>query len=123
MATFRKRPGPRGATAWQAQIIRRGHERQYKTFDTKAEAEVWARQIEGEMDRGVFTSRAAAENTTLAEALGQYERDVSSKKKSSGRERSTIAAWREAPLSGRSLARASEARTWRTPSGAWRRAA
>ena len=56
MATLRKRPGPGGKTAWQAQIIRRGHESQYKTFDTKAEAEAWARQIEGEMDRGVFVS-------------------------------------------------------------------
>ena len=43
MATFRKRPGPGGKTAWQAQIIRRGYERQYRTFDTKAEAEAWAR--------------------------------------------------------------------------------
>ncbi len=68
MATFRKRPGPRGATVWQAQIIRRGHERQYKTFDTKATAEAWARQIEGEVDRGVFVSRAEAEATTLREA-------------------------------------------------------
>ena len=104
MATFRKRPGPAGKSAWQAQIIRRGHQRQYKTFDTKAEAEAWARQIEGEMDRGVFTSRAEAEATTLREALDRYERDVSSKKKSAGRERSTIAAWRTSPLGERSLA-------------------
>jgi hypothetical protein len=27
------------------------------TFDTKASAEAWARQIEAEMDRGVFVSR------------------------------------------------------------------
>jgi integrase len=81
MATFRKRPGPGGRAAWQAQIIRRGHESQYRTFDTKAEAEAWARQVEGEMDRGVFVSRAEAEATTLAEALDRYLTEVTPTKK------------------------------------------
>ncbi len=81
IATFRERPGPGGRTAWQAQIIRRGHERQYKTFDTKAEAEAWARQIEGEMDRGVFVSRTESENTTLGEALTRYLTEVTPTKK------------------------------------------
>ncbi len=103
MATFRKRPGPGGRTAWQAQIIRRGHERQYKTFDTKAEAEAWARQIEGEMDRGVFTSRAEAEATTLAEALERYAREVVSGKKSKG-EISIVRWWASSALGGRSMA-------------------
>ena len=70
MATFRKRPGPGGKTAWQAQIIRRRYERQYRTFDTKAEA--WAAIIESEIARGVFVSRSEAESTTLAEALARY---------------------------------------------------
>ena len=115
MATFRKRPGPRGATVWQAQIIRRGHERQYKTFDTKAEAEAWARQIEGEMDRGVFTSRAEAEATTLREALDRYEREVTPKKKSSSDERYKLGAWRSSTLAARSLAsiRGKDLAAWR----------
>ena len=104
MATFRKRPGPGGRAAWQAQIIRRGHEHQYKTFDTKAEAEAWARAIEGEMDRGVFVSRAEAEGTTLAEALDRYAVEVSSKKKSRAREASTIRSWQESVLGPRALA-------------------
>ncbi|MHB1512943.1 MAG: site-specific integrase [Acidiferrobacter sp.] len=81
MATFRKRPGPGGKSAWQAQIIRRGHEHQYRTFDTKAEAEAWARQIEGEMDRGVFASRSEAEATSLGEALTRYLAEVTPTKK------------------------------------------
>jgi integrase len=115
MATFRKRPGPGGRTAWQAQIIRRGHERQYKTFDTKAEAEAWARQIEGEMDRGVFVSRAEAENTTLREALDRYEREVTPKKKSRGDERYKLGAWRSSGLAARSLAsiRGKDLAAWR----------
>ena len=103
MATFRKRPGPGGRAAWQAQIIRRGHDRQYKTFDTKAEAEAWARQIESEMDRGVFVSRAEAEGTTLAEVLARYAREIVSGKKSKG-EISIVRWWAASALGGRSMA-------------------
>lgn len=50
---------------WQAKIRRRGWPAQTKTFRTKAQAETWARQVEAEMDRGAFVSRAEAERTTL----------------------------------------------------------
>ncbi len=50
--------------SWQAKIRRRGHP-QSDTFRTKALAERWARQIENEMDRGIFVDRSAAERTTL----------------------------------------------------------
>ena len=107
MATFRKRPGPRGSTVWQAQIIRRGYDRQYKTFDTKAEAEAWARQIEGEMDRGVdravFVSRVEAETTTLHEALDRYEREVTPGKKGRADERYKLDVWRRSALAARPL--------------------
>ena len=77
---------------------------QVRTFDTKAGAEAWAAVIESEIARGVFVSRAEAEDTTLSEALDRYERDISSVKKSAARERSTIASWRTSPLGARSLA-------------------
>ena len=77
---------------------------QVRTFDTKAGAEAWAAVIESEIARGVFVSRAEAEDTTLSEALDRYERDISSVKKSAARERSTIAAWRTSRLGARSLA-------------------
>ncbi len=79
IATFRERPGPGGRTAWQAQIIRRGHEPQYRTFDTEAEA--WAVIVESEMARGIFVSRAEAEATTLAEALTRYLAEITPTKK------------------------------------------
>ena len=115
MATFRKRPGPGGKTAWQAQIIRRGYERQYKTFDTKAEAEAWAAIIESEIARGVFVSRAEAEATTLREALDRYEREVTPKKKSHSDERYKLEAWRASKLADRSLAsiRGKDLAVWR----------
>jgi integrase len=46
-----------------------------KTFDTKLEAEKWAREIESEMDRGVFVSRSEAESTTLFDAIERYIED------------------------------------------------
>ncbi|MCC6206764.1 MAG: site-specific integrase, partial [Gammaproteobacteria bacterium] len=68
MASFRKR----GSYQWQAQIRKRGYPLQTRTFDTRAEAETWARAIEVEMDRGSFVSRTEAESTTLKELLERY---------------------------------------------------
>ncbi|MDR6379653.1 hypothetical protein J2802_000055 [Paraburkholderia caribensis] len=41
---------------WQARVRRKSYPVQIKTFNTRAEAEAWARQIESEIDRGVFVS-------------------------------------------------------------------
>jgi len=90
MATFLSRPGPRGKRVWQAQIRRRGHAVQIRTFDRKAEAKVWARQLEGEMDRGVFVSRVDAEGTTLRELLDRYQCEITPQKRGAAMERSHI---------------------------------
>ena len=99
MATITHRSG-----GWQAKIRRRGYPPQSGTFDTKSKAEAWARQIESEMDRGIFVSRAESEDTTLAEALSRYERDISSKKRSGPREAYVIRWWLASPVASRSLA-------------------
>ena len=104
MASFIPRKGPGGKRVWQAHIRRRGYPAQVRTFDAKAEAEAWAATIESEIARGTFISRAEAEGTTLAEALGRYAVEVSSKKKSGTRESSTIRAWQESVLGPRALA-------------------
>ena len=91
MATFVQRSGPGGRRVWQAKIRRRGWPQQSGTFDTKVKAEAWARQVESEMDRGVFVSRAEADNTSLAEALDRYLREVSSRKRGSVQETSVAA--------------------------------
>lgn len=104
MATIRKRPGPAGRTVWQAQIIRTGYPRQYRTFDIKTEAVSWARQMEGEMDRGLFVSRREAESTTLSEALDRYSREVTSRKKGVIQEMCRIEHWKAQSLAKRYLA-------------------
>ena len=77
MATITHRSG-----GWQVKVRRRGYPPQSGTFNTKSKAEAWARQTESEMDRGIFVSRAEAENTTLAEAMERYAREVLPGKKS-----------------------------------------
>ena len=99
MAAFQKRSG-----AWRTLIRRRGYPPLTRTFDSKTQAEAWARQIEGEMDRGVFVSRAEAESTTLAEALDRYKIEVTPLKRSAAIERFRLERWHRHPLSIRSLA-------------------
>lgn len=71
MASIRKR----GPYQWEARIRRKGYPAQSKTFEKKSDAESWARDIENEMDRGVFVSRKEAEATTLHEALNRFIED------------------------------------------------
>ena len=99
MATFQKRSG-----AWRAIVTRKGFERLSRTFDTRVDAETWARQIESEIDRGVFVSRKEAENTTLSEALDRYEREIIVEKKGAVQEKSRIRIWKRSPLAKRFLA-------------------
>lgn len=68
MAAFEQRE----SGYWQAKIRRRGWPAKSKTFRTKNEAETWARQVESEMDRGVFVSASDAERTTLDELIDRF---------------------------------------------------
>lgn len=86
MATIRKRPGPRGKTVWQVQIIRHGYARRYRTFDTKGQAEEWAREIERAMARGTVLPSREEERVTLADALTRYVREVTAYKKGAAQE-------------------------------------
>ena len=55
-----------------SQSQKRGWPLTSKSFPTKVLASQWARQIESEMDRGIFISRTEAESTTLHQALDRY---------------------------------------------------
>lgn len=110
MATFVERE-----QGTQAKIRRKGYPPQSRTFNTKAEAEKWARAVEHEMDRGIFADRREAERTTLAEALDRYEREVTPRKKGAKQERLRIAQWRRDTLAKYSLAniRGADLAAWR----------
>jgi len=86
MASIKKR----GRYQWQARVRRKGWPVQIKTFDSKADAQAWAREVESEMDRGVWVSRSEAENTTLQEALERYEEEYLPRLAHPNREHSRI---------------------------------
>ncbi|MHB8415801.1 MAG: tyrosine-type recombinase/integrase [Acidiferrobacteraceae bacterium] len=100
MATIRKR----GDLQWEARIRRRGYPIQCKTFETRARAEAWARQIEAEMDDGAFVSRAEAERTTLAEALDRYILEILPRHKQVAQETNRIRVLQRRPIALRMLA-------------------
>ena len=100
MATFRKR----GPYQWQAQVRKKGQPSQTKTFETRAAAEQWAREVEYEMDRGIFLSRAEAESTTLGELLARYLREVTPLKRGAAPEAARIRALLRQPFAQRIVA-------------------
>ena len=89
---------------WRAEVRRRGYKPVYRTFDTKQQAEKWARRIESEMDAGSFIDRTESERTTLREALERYQREIVPEKRYPQQERQRIKRWLENDLSYRTLA-------------------
>lgn len=72
MATIRKR----GNLQWQAIVKRRGYPLTSRTYETKKEAEAWARATERDMDLGQFLPNRDASRTLLHELIERYRRDV-----------------------------------------------
>ncbi len=76
MASFSERIGAGGKRVWQAKIRKTGAPTISRTFDLKADAEVWAREIEREYQRGnIAVLRQDALRITVAEVLDRYEAD------------------------------------------------
>lgn len=71
MATIRKK----GEFQWHAQIRKKGFEPVTKTFDTKVDAENWAKVKESEMVRGVYTNASESESTTLSELIDRFVKE------------------------------------------------
>ncbi|MCZ2172975.1 MAG: site-specific integrase [Burkholderiales bacterium] len=86
MSTIRKR----GGYQWQAQVRRKGYPPQSRTFETRKDAEAWARSVEREMDTGTFVSRADAERTTIKEIAERYEKEILPRMKSQRQEQQRI---------------------------------
>lgn len=62
----------RGKNQWRVRVRRKGQSAS-RTFDTKFEADAWARETESGMDRSTFRDMREAEATTLGEALDRWE--------------------------------------------------
>ena len=106
MAGFYEQKDQDGITiGWQAKVRRKGYPTQTKVFRAKREAEVWARSIESEMDRGTFAPRGEAEKTSLGECFERYLVEVIPTKKATTQniERGFIRQWLRRPLSSRTM--------------------
>ena len=66
---------------WRAEVRRLGYPKQNRTFDTKAKADAWGRQVEAKMDRGEFVDLKEAERNTLGDLLLRYSEKISPQKK------------------------------------------
>jgi integrase len=93
MATIEKR-----GKYWRVRVRRSGYPPQSRTFDTKAQATIWARDVEAEMDRGVFVDRTEAEKNTLGDVIERYLREVTPGKRGAGPEAARLAALRRQPI-------------------------
>ncbi len=99
MATIRKLRG-----RWQAQVRRRGLKPRCKSFDTKLEAEKWARDLEAQVDRfGAAPDTKILESTTLEQLLERYQREISPLKRGSVQEIQRIDVLRRHDLAHRTL--------------------
>ena len=68
MATIRKR----NPYQWEVRIRKRGYPTTCKTFETKAEADAWAKETETAMNKKQFVSYKESEQYTLSECLDRY---------------------------------------------------
>jgi len=98
MATFRNRNGK-----WQARIQRQGHVPVSKSFNTRQNAERWARQVEAQIDQGKFVSLRLDERTTLGELVSRYMVEVTPIMKSAEADLIRLAALKRNPLCKLSL--------------------
>jgi hypothetical protein len=77
MASLRYRNGK-----WQVQVRRHGHLPQARSFQSKADAQRWARHLEAELDRTLIPDDNRVLNTiTVADVLTRYRDTVTSTKR------------------------------------------
>ncbi len=71
MASIRSRNGK-----WQARITRKGEQPRAKSFQSRQDAERWARQIESDIDKGSYTNLVLADRTPFKAVIERYVQEV-----------------------------------------------
>lgn len=80
----------RGPYQFQATVRRKGFPTKSKTFESRQEAQDWAKVVEADMIRGAFVDRRELECTTLRDLLKRYAQKITPKKNSARQETSLI---------------------------------
>jgi integrase len=95
----------RGPHQYQAQIRRKGYPTQTETFETRREAEDWAKKTEFEMTSGSFIDRSVLEKTTFGDLLERYAREETPKKRGAETELVRLRALQKHALAARPLSK------------------
>lgn len=61
---------------WRAQVRRKGHDTQTMTFDKKADAQLWARRIEAEIEAGRASGNRVSKGKTIADVVDLYRKEL-----------------------------------------------
>jgi integrase len=105
MASFRQH-----GNGWQGRIRRRGYPDITKTFETKADAEIWARSVESGIDKGQFVSINEAQRTNLGDVIARYLVEVTPTMKGVTEDTIRLKAIMRKPIARWSMANLSVAR-------------
>ena len=93
----------RGDYQYQVIVRRKGYPSQTKTFETRANAQAWALDLESQMSQSVFRDRRELVKTTLSQALTRYMQCISPLKRGHSRETQRIKQMMCHPIALRSL--------------------
>jgi hypothetical protein len=100
MATITKR-----GNGWSVQVRRQGYTPQYKTLETKAQAQVWAREQEGRIDqKQAPLDLRGLRAMSLGDILRRYLSEITPSKRSAESERLRLGKLLRDPLCDASLA-------------------
>jgi len=100
MATITKR-----GTGWFAQVRRKGHAPQYRTFSTRVDAQMWAREQEALIDKQLAPlDLRTLRTSSLGDIMRRYLVEVTPKKRSAESERLRLTKLLREPLCDNSLA-------------------
>lgn len=91
MASIDRRPSGK----WRAQVRRQGFRPKSESFDSKAAAERWARQIEADMDRGVDQDVARLREQSVEDLLDRFIDEEVDSRKGARWDRTRITYWKE----------------------------
>lgn len=83
---------------WRVKIRRIGFPNQTRSFDTKAQAQRWSRDLERDMDRGFFVDRTEFEKNSRRDLIERYVREVTPTKRGAGPESSRLNAMMLRPI-------------------------
>lgn len=86
MATFRKRKD-----RWQVRIQRTGLSAAVtRTFELRKDAEIWAREVERQLDLGTFQHHQLESFSSLGDLLAKYQAEITPRKRGADVEKSRI---------------------------------